>query len=172
MALGAFGVALSQPATTTYRVGFLVPRSSTNFNDRLEAFRGGMRALGYVEGKNLTIEWRFADGDYGRLPALANELVASKVDVLVVDSTPGVKVARAATSTIPIVMISVGDPVASGFVASLPRPGGNIIAFCDPVTRTSRPHSSSGIETTPTAVTPSTTNSGPFLVSLAISLIG
>jgi putative ABC transport system substrate-binding protein len=133
IALGACGVALSQPARTTHRVGFLVPRSSTNFNDRLEAFRGGMRALGYAEGKNLTIEWRFADGDYGRLPALANELIASRVDVLVVDSTPGVKVARAATSTIPIVMISVGDPVASGFVASLPRPGGNITGLSNVV---------------------------------------
>jgi putative ABC transport system substrate-binding protein len=84
-----------------------------------------MRELGYVEGRNLTIEWRFADGEYDRLPVFANELVQSKIDVLVVDSTPGVKVAQAATSTIPIVMIAVGDPVASGLVMSLSRPGGN-----------------------------------------------
>jgi len=132
VALAACGVVLSQPATT-YRVGFLVPRSSANFTNRLDAFRSGMSELGYVEGKNLTIEWRFADGDYGRLPALANELIASRVDVLVVDSTPGVKVARAATTSVPIVMISVGDPVASGFVSSLSRPGGNVTGLSNVV---------------------------------------
>jgi putative ABC transport system substrate-binding protein len=92
-----------------------------------------MRDLGYVEGKNLKIEWRFADGEYDRLPALASELVQSKVEVLVVDSTPGVKVAHAATTTIPIVMIAVGDPVASGFVSSLSRPGGNITGLSNVV---------------------------------------
>jgi len=96
-----------------------------------------MRELGYVEGKNLEIEWRFADGDYGRLPALAQELVQARIDVLVVDSTPGVKVAHAATTTIPIVMISVGDPVASGFVASLSRPGGNITGLSNVVAEVS-----------------------------------
>jgi putative ABC transport system substrate-binding protein len=97
-----------------------------NFGSRIEAFRSGLRALGYAEGRNLVIEWRFADGDYQRLPALAGELVASKIDVLVVDSTPAAKVAQAATKTIPIVMVSVGDPVGSGIVSSLSRPGGNI----------------------------------------------
>jgi putative ABC transport system substrate-binding protein len=117
---------LSQTSLHVYRIGFLVPRSSANFGGRVEAFRAGLRNLGYVEGKNLTIEWRFADGEYDRLPALADQLIQSKIDVLVVDSTPGLKVAHAATTTIPIVMISVGDPVASGFVESLSRPGGNI----------------------------------------------
>lgn len=124
---------LSQTSLRVYRIGFLVPRSSANFGGRVEAFRAGLRELGYVEGKNLAIEWRFADGDYGRLPALAHELIQSKVDVLVVDSTPGVKVAHAATTTVPIVMISVGDPVASGFVASLSRPGGNITGLSNVV---------------------------------------
>jgi putative ABC transport system substrate-binding protein len=133
IALGVVGLSSSQAPRTVYRVGFLVPRSSANFTDRLEAFRTGMRELGYVEGKNVEIEWRFADGDYGRLPALANQLIQSKVDVLVVDSTPGVKVAHAATTTIPIVMISVGDPVGSGFVASLSRPGGNITGLSNVV---------------------------------------
>ena len=124
---------LSQTSLHVYRIGFLVPRSSDNFGSRLEAFRAGLRELGYAEGKNLAIEWCFADGEYDRLPALANQLIQSKIDVLVVDSTPGVKVAHAATTTIPIVMISVGDPVASGFVASLSRPGGNITGLSNVV---------------------------------------
>ena len=133
VALGVGACRLAQTSRDAYRVGFLVPRSSANFTDRLEAFRAGMRELGYVEGKNLEIEWRFADGDYDRLPALANQLIQSRIDVLVVDSTPGVKVAHAATTTIPIVMISVGDPVASGFVASLSRPGGNVTGLSNVV---------------------------------------
>jgi len=136
IALAALGVPLyarSQASFRVYRIGFLVPRSSANFRGRIEAFRNGMRELGYVERVNLTIDWRFADGDYDRLPALANQLIQSKIDVLVVDSTPGVKAARAATKTIPVVMISVGDPVASGFVASLSRPGGNITGLSNVV---------------------------------------
>lgn len=133
IAFGAASLSLAQTPRREHRVGFLVPRSAANFTDRLEAFRSGMRDLGYVEGKNLKIEWRFADGEYDRLPALASELVQSKVEVLVVDSTPGVKVAHAATTTIPIVMIAVGDPVASGFVSSLSRPGGNITGLSNVV---------------------------------------
>jgi len=135
IALVALVVPLSSwPQTSrVYRVGFLVPRSSADFGGRIGAFRTGMRELGYIEGTNLTIDWRFADGEYDRLPALANQLVQSKIDVLVVDSTPGVKVARAATKTIPIVMISVGDPVASGFVSSLSRPGTNITGLSNVV---------------------------------------
>jgi putative ABC transport system substrate-binding protein len=123
----------SPASPTVYRIGFLVPRSSAAFTDRVDAFRDGMRQLGYIEGRNLAIEWRFADGDYHRLPKLAGELVQAKVDVLVVDSTPGVKAAAAATSTLPIVMVSVGDPVASGFVASLARPGRNITGLSNVV---------------------------------------
>jgi len=136
IALAALSVSFSSRSQTSlhvYRIGFLVPRSSANFGGRVDAFRAGLRELGYVEGKNLTIEWRFADGEYDRLPALAYQLIQSKIDVLVVDSTPGVKVAHAATTTIPIVMISVGDPVASGFVASLSRPGGNITGLSNVV---------------------------------------
>jgi len=136
IALVALSMPVCAPAQTTphvYHIGFLVPRSAANFAGRMEAFRAGMRDLGYVEGKNLTIEWRFADGEYDRLPALARQLIQSKIDVLVVDSTPGVRVAHAATTTIPIVMISVGDPVASGFVASLSRPGGNITGLSNVV---------------------------------------
>jgi len=85
-----------------------------------------MRELGYVEGKNFVIEWRFADGDVGRLPSLAAELVRLKVDAIVTSSTPATKVLQQATTTMPIVMGTIGDPVGSGFVASLARPGGNI----------------------------------------------
>ena len=133
IALGCTPISWAQSPRSDYRIGFLVPRSSAGFTDRMEAFRAGMRELGYVEGKNLTIEWRFADGDYERLPALAGQLVASSVEVLVVDSTPGVKAAHAAAPTIPIVMISVGDPVASGFVKSLSRPGGNVTGLSNVV---------------------------------------
>jgi putative ABC transport system substrate-binding protein len=85
-----------------------------------------MRELGYEEARNLVIEWRTANGHFDRLPALAAELVSREVDVIVGSTTPAISAAKRATSTIPIVMALVGDPVASGFVASLARPGGNI----------------------------------------------
>ncbi len=85
-----------------------------------------MRELGYVEGGNLVIEWRFAGGEIARLPALAAELVKLKVDVIVAGATPPIGAAQQATTTIPIVMAAANDPVGSGFVASLGRPGGNI----------------------------------------------
>jgi len=89
-------------------------------------FRQGMRELGYIEGKNLVIEWRSAEGNNERLPGLATELMHLKVDVIVAASTPATSAAQKATATIPIVMGSVGDPVRSGFVKSLARPAGNI----------------------------------------------
>ena len=85
-----------------------------------------MRELGYVEGKNLAIEWRFAEGNYERLPDMAVELAGMKVEVIVVDSTPAARAAQRATRTIPIVAAILADPVGSGFAASLGRPGGNI----------------------------------------------
>jgi len=88
--------------------------------------RGGLRGLGYVEGKNTVIEWRLAEGRLERLPALAAELVRLKVDVIVAPSAPYVEAARDATATIPIVFVLVPDPVALGFVKSLARPGGNM----------------------------------------------
>jgi putative ABC transport system substrate-binding protein len=96
--------------------------SSRNTN----AFLQGLRDLGYVEGKNLVIEWRFADGKLERLPALAADLVRLKVDLIVAAASPSIGAAQQATKTIPIVMTTTGDPVGSGFVKSLAHPGGNI----------------------------------------------
>jgi putative tryptophan/tyrosine transport system substrate-binding protein len=91
-----------------------------------EAFRQGLRDLGYVEGRNLVIEHRYSEGKFERLPALAAELVALKVDVIVASSTPAALAAKQATRTLPIVFAAAGDPVASGLVSSLARPGGNV----------------------------------------------
>lgn len=120
---------LAQAQVKVRRIGFLAARSrSTPSNPDIlyDAFVQGMRNLGYIEGRNLAIEWRFADGDYERLPGLAAELVKLKPDVLVSHATPPARALQRATSTIPIVAMSSGDPVASGLVASLGRPGGNI----------------------------------------------
>jgi len=110
------------------RIGFLASRSrSTPANPDVyyDAFVDQLGKLGYVEGKNLAIEWRFADGKYQRLPQLASELVKMNVEVIVAHSSPGTRAAQRATRTIPIVMTAVGDPVGSGFAKSLARPGGN-----------------------------------------------
>jgi putative tryptophan/tyrosine transport system substrate-binding protein len=93
---------------------------------RVEAFRQGLREHGYVEGKNIVIDWRFAEGKLDRLPALAAELVRLKVDVIVTSAPPATRPTKEATSTIPVVMAQDSDPVGSRFVASLARPGGNI----------------------------------------------
>ena len=108
------------------RIGFLAGGMAAALTDRLDALRAGLRELGFEEGKTIAIEYRFAEGQYERLSELAAALVKSSVDVLLVDSTPATRAAQQATSTIPIVMISIGDPIASGLIASLARPGGNI----------------------------------------------
>jgi putative tryptophan/tyrosine transport system substrate-binding protein len=107
-------------------IGFLGALSAPRWTSRVEAFRAGLRDLGYVEGKNIAVEFRWAEGNYDRLPDLANELVRLKVDVLVTHGTPGTRAAEQATKTIPIVMAISGDAVATGLVASLNRPGGNV----------------------------------------------
>jgi putative ABC transport system substrate-binding protein len=107
------------------RIGFLSPRSASDAG-RLAAFRQGLRELGYVEGQNIAIESRWAEGEYDRLPGLAAELVRLKVDVIVTYAAPAIQAAKRATGTIPIVMAGAIDPVASGLVTSVARPGGNI----------------------------------------------
>src|SRR5262245_16732113 len=109
------------------RVGLLTGAPLSSQSARNEAFRQGLRELGYVEGKNIVIEWRSYEGKMDRLPVLAAELVRLKVDVIVPGGSSDIRAAKEATSTIPIVMLAgAGDAVASGFVASLARPGGNI----------------------------------------------
>jgi len=108
------------------RVGYAFARVSSEDQHAWDAARQGLRELGYVEGQNIALEVRWAEGRYERLPALVAELVRLKVDVLVVGTTPGALAAKSATRTIPIVMYAVGDPVGSGLVASLARPGGNL----------------------------------------------
>ena len=107
-------------------LGFLGATSPSANTSRIEAFRQGLRELGYVEGKNVVIEYRWADGKTAQLSALAAELVRLKVDIIVTAGPAATRFAKDATSTIPIVMAFDNDPVGSGFVASLARPGGNI----------------------------------------------
>ncbi len=120
-----------QQTTKIFRIGFLGPASASGFTARVEALRAGLRDLGYVEGKNIVIEFRWAEGKYERLPGFAAELVQLKVDVIVVAATPAIKAAQRATTTIPIVMAQAADPVGAGFIASLARPGGNITGLSD-----------------------------------------
>jgi putative ABC transport system substrate-binding protein len=120
--------ALAQAQTKVWLIGMLLPPRaplSPNTNPTLDAFRQGMRDLGYVEGKDYAIEQRYADSQYERLPGLAAELVRLKVDVMLTNSTSATRAAQKATTTIPIVMMMVGDPVKSGLVKSLAQPGGN-----------------------------------------------
>jgi putative ABC transport system substrate-binding protein len=113
-----------QPARIL-RIGILIPASASFFLPRVEAFRQRLRELGYVEGKNIVIEYRYAEGKFERLPDLAAELVRLKVDVIVT-AAAGILPAKKASATIPIVFGSHADPVGSGLVSSLARPGGNI----------------------------------------------
>jgi putative ABC transport system substrate-binding protein len=126
LALGAAPFAAeAQQATKVARIGFLTLNLAPNLYLR-EAFLQGLRDLGYVEGRNVVIEYRDAEGKSERLPALAAELVALKVDVIVAPSTPAALAAKQATKTIPIVFASVPDPVTDGLVTSLARPGDNV----------------------------------------------
>jgi ABC-type uncharacterized transport system substrate-binding protein len=120
-----FSAQAQQPSKIP-RIGFLFALSPSVVSARVEAFRQGMRELGYVEGKNIVIEWRFAEEKPDRLPALAAELVRLKVDIIVTAGPSATRSAKEATVTIPIVMAFDDDPVGSGFVARLARPGGNI----------------------------------------------
>jgi putative tryptophan/tyrosine transport system substrate-binding protein len=126
LALGAAPLAAeAQQAAKIARIGYLSPNLAASPHLR-EAFRQGLRDLGYVEGRNVVIEYRDAEGKLERLPTIAAELVALKVDVIVAPNTVGVLAAKQATKTIPIVFAVAADPVASGLVTSLARPGGNV----------------------------------------------
>jgi putative ABC transport system substrate-binding protein len=138
---GVVGMALeasAQQMPRVWRLGLLGSGSAA-----MRVYKGlgdGMRALGYVEGRNLSVQRRFADGNYGRLAGLAVDLLPLGLDVVVAESTLGVQAARQATTTVPIVMVAVPDPVGEGFAASLSRPGGNITGLSNIVTEVSAKH--------------------------------
>jgi putative tryptophan/tyrosine transport system substrate-binding protein len=130
-ASAAWPIAARAQQTTTRmaRVGWLVTGSPTSHRFSLAAFQDGLKALGYVEGQNISIEYRWAEGNLSRLSELVNDLVQQKVDIVLAGGTPVVEVAKRATSTIPIVAAGVGDLAELGLVASLARPGGNLTGF-------------------------------------------
>src|SRR6266508_4090851 len=131
LALGTILLVLSLPAEAQQpvkvpRIGWVTGSPISGNPERREPFRQGLRELGYMEGKNIVIEWRHHEGKVDRLPALAAELVRLKVDIIITAGAPATRAAKEATNTIPIVMTNEGDPVGTGFVASLAGPGGNI----------------------------------------------
>jgi len=129
--LAAVTLAEAQQQKKVSKIGYLSARSSSSESTRIDAFRQGLRELGYVDGKNIIIEYRFAEGKFDRLPDLAAELVRFNVEVIVAGGVPPTRAAKQVTTTIPIVMAGGGDPVSTGLVASFARPGGNITGSSD-----------------------------------------
>ena len=124
LVLASVSPAEAQPKRV-FRVGFLWSSAGT-YQSRIDAFRHGLRDLGYVEGQNIVIEYRYTEGRQDLTTELAEDLVGLKVNLIVAPTTPAILAIKKASSTIPIVFASISDPVASGFVASLARPGGNM----------------------------------------------
>jgi putative ABC transport system substrate-binding protein len=146
MLVGSFTLALlliavpfcveAQQGGKAHRIGYLSggSPSSERTSTLVEAFREGLRELGYVEGRNITIDWRFSQGRAEQFPSLVAELIQSKVEAIVTTGGPATRAAKQATSTIPIIMAFSGDPVGTGLVASIARPGGNLtgLSFMSP----------------------------------------
>jgi putative ABC transport system substrate-binding protein len=126
LAVAVLSAVEAQQQAKIPRIGFLLGSPLSSNAARTDAFRQGLRELGYVEGRNIIIEWRSADGKLDRIPAIASDLVRLKVDALVTAGPAGTAPAKHATAVIPIIMAQDSDPVGNGFVASLARPGGNI----------------------------------------------
>ena len=124
--LASFHLAEAQQSGQKFRIGYLSAGVAVARKPYLDAFRLGMREFGLVEGQNLILETRFADGKFDRLPALAQELAQLKPDVILASTSGAVLAAKKGISSVPIVMVAVGNPVGSGLVASLARPGGNV----------------------------------------------
>ncbi len=134
LALGLFAAPLASAAqqlAKVPRIGFLWSSGRTATPPNFEAFRQGLRELGYMEGQNIAFESRWAEVRFDRLPTLAGELVRLRVDLIATGGTPAARAAKEATTTIPIVAVAVGDPVGTGLVASLARPGGNLTGLSD-----------------------------------------
>jgi putative ABC transport system substrate-binding protein len=129
LALSCFGVRADEQIHKVYRIAFVGATSPSTFPRSVTAFWDRLRELGYIEGQNLVVESRWAEGHPERLPALMSEVVQQKVDVIVTYGTPSGIAAKGATATIPIFDTAMGDPVASGLVSSLARPGGNLTGF-------------------------------------------
>jgi putative ABC transport system substrate-binding protein len=127
--LSAAQLARAQQPTKIPRMGVMVSVSRSTAAQRVETLKNGLRELGYVEGKNIIIEYRYAEGKPDTLPALVNELIALKVDLIVTDTTNAAQAAKNATTTIPVIFTTANDPVGDGQVASLARPGGNLTGF-------------------------------------------
>jgi putative ABC transport system substrate-binding protein len=121
----------AQQAAKVYRIGLLSARSPSSDSTGAEAFRQGLSELGYVEGKNIILDYRYAEGKFERLPDLAAELVHLKVDVILTLGVPPTRAAKQVTTTIPIVMAGGSDPVRTGLIASFARPGGNVTGLSD-----------------------------------------
>lgn len=126
-----FAYQIGAQTRKAWRLGYLWPSVVKDRTPYFEAFREGLRTLGYIEGQNIQIEHRIAEGHLEALAALAQELVRIKVDVIVAPSTPAARAAKEATTSIPIVFVGVSDPVGSGLVTSLSRPGGNVTGMTD-----------------------------------------
>ena len=124
--LATLRAAEAQPQAKVPRIGFLGSSSPSPYEPIIDALRQGMRELGWVEGHNVTIEFRWAEGELERLPALAAALARLEVDVIVTQGTPAAIAAKHATQTLPIIFVQVGDPLGSGLITSLARPGGNL----------------------------------------------
>jgi putative ABC transport system substrate-binding protein len=124
--LSGLSVARADEKRYLFRIGFLGNSTPALEANLLGPFREGLRELGYVEGENLWIEYRWAEGDYKRFPGLIQELLALKVDAIITAGTPATLAVKKATTTVPLVMVAVGDPVGTGVVPSLSKPGGNI----------------------------------------------
>src|SRR4029434_2005154 len=132
IAFGAYALAApfgSRAQPRLYRIGFLGNSTAALEANLVGPFREGLRELGYVDGQNVVIEYRWAEGKYERFPALIAELVARKVEVIVTAGTPAALAVQRAAPTIPLVMVAVGDPVGSGLVGTLARPGGNALVM-------------------------------------------
>jgi putative tryptophan/tyrosine transport system substrate-binding protein len=119
----------AQQAGSVRRIGFLSPSSAETMRGFVEEFQRGLRERGYVEGQNLHVEYRWAEGKADRLPGLVTDLISLRVELIVVQASPAARAAHQATRTIPIVMVGVGNPVELGLAASLARPGGNVTGF-------------------------------------------